>query len=193
MPYSMVGALALSLLVFLVSPAVAGTGKARWFQVTLERGETKGYRWAVGAKGPKSEPLGRICTQLSMVEPPQEDVPYVEGSDSTECGRLKTPTDSISGTDSFGSGQSRVTVLEVVYRPIVRKVTLILATGERRVFRPSTPQIPNRVDRGIPVFRYLVSPFEGETCIRRVATFDGSGGIVSNEVSPPCPSGTGNL
>lgn len=183
------GALALSLL---VSPGAAGS-KVSWFHAMLKRGETKGYHWAVGVKGRKHEPLSEICAQISMVEPPRDDAPYVEGRDATDCGRLRQPSDSVSSTDSFGSGVSRVAVLEVVYRPIVRKVTFILATGERRVFRPHPPDVPNRAARGIPIFRYLVAPLEGETCIRRVATFDGRGRVVSNEARPRCPAGAGNL
>jgi hypothetical protein len=184
------GALALGVL---VSQAAAGAGKVRWFQATLEQGETNGYRWAVGVKGPKDQSLGSVCAQLSMVEPPQNDVPYVEGGSSTVCGRLKRPNDSVSGTESLGLGESRVTVLEVVYRPVVRKVTLVLATDAREVFYPRIPEIPHRAARGIPIFRYFVAPFEGETCIRRIATFDGDGSVVSNEVRPPCPPGAGNL
>jgi hypothetical protein len=161
--------------------------------VGLEQGETNGYHWAAGVKGPKDEPLGRICAQISMVEPSQDGVPYVEGHDSTECGRLKQATESVSGTDSFGSGASRVTVLEAVYRPIVRKVTFILATGERRIYRPGVPDIPSRSGRGIPNFRYIVIPFEGEVCIRRITTFDGNGGVLANIGSPRCPAGSGNV
>lgn len=184
------GALTLSVL---VSQAAAGTSKDRWFQAALEQGEINGYHWAVGVKGPKDEPLSHICAQLSMVEPPQEDAPYVEGGSSTECGRLKRPVDAVSGTESFGSEASRVTVLEMVYRPIVRKVTFILATGERWVYRPDVPEIPNRAERGIPIFRYIVVPFEGEVCVRCVTTFDGKGRVLSNEGSPRCPAGSGNL
>lgn len=177
----------------LVSPAAAGTGEVSWFHVEMERGEAKGYHWAVGAKGLKHQPLSKICTQISMVEPPRDDVPYFEGRDATDCGFLVRPSDSIASTDSLGSGMARVAVTEVFYRPIVRKVTFILATGERRVFRRRIPRIPNRVARGIPIFRYLVAPFEGEVCIRRVVTFDGRARLVSSEGRPPCPTGAGNF
>jgi hypothetical protein len=179
-------------LILLVSQA-ANANRVRWFQVNLEHGETEGYSWGVGAKGPKHEPLGQICAQVSMVEPNQGSADVVEGRDATDCGSIGQREDSIAATVSFGSGESRVTVLEVVYRPVVRKVTLVLATGAREVFYPRIPEIPNRAARGIPIFRYFVTPFEGETCVRRIATFDASDNIVSNEVSPPCPPGAGNL
>jgi hypothetical protein len=187
---ALVGGLALSVLVF---QAAAAASKVRWFQTTLEQGQVSGYHWAVGVKGPKHRPLSQVCAQLSMVELPQNGAPYVEGGSSTLCGRLKRPTDSVLGTESFGSGRSRVAVLEAVYRPIVRKVTFVLATGERKVFLPRIPKIPNRSARGIPIFRYFVASFEGETCVRRVTTFDQLGGVVSNEAEPPCPVGAGNL
>lgn len=168
-------------------------GKAGWFQIILEQGEVSGYHWAVGVKGPKHVQLSQVCAELSMVEPPQDDAPYVEERDATDCSWLKQPADSVFGTESFGSGQSRVAVYEAVYRPIVRKVTFVLDTGERKVFLPRVPEISHRSARGIPAFRYFAAPFEGETCIRRVATFDRAGKVVSNEARPPCPAGTGNL
>jgi hypothetical protein len=188
--FALAGCLALGLL---FSHGAAASGKVGWFQIKLEQGEVNGYHWVVGAKGPKHRPLSRICAELSMVEPPQEGAPYVEGRDATNCSRLRPPIHSVFGTEAFGSGPSRVAVFEGLYRPIVRKVTFVLATGERRVFLPRVPKIPNQSARGIPSFRYFAAPFEGETCVRRVATFDGAGKIVSNEARPPCPGGTGNL
>jgi hypothetical protein len=171
----------------------AGGSRAHWYQTTLERGEINGYHWAVGAKGPKHKPLNEVCAEISMLEPAQEDALYVEGSDSTDCGRLDRPVDSISSTDSFGSGKERVSVLELIYRPIVRKVVFVLSTGERKAFLPRAPQIAHRSSRGIPVFRYAVFPFEGEVCVRRVTTVDGHEEVISSEARPPCPSGSGNL
>lgn len=167
---------------FLMPRAGADTGKAgkvSWFDLTLERGEINGYHWAVGAKGQRTQPLKRICAEVAMVEPPKEGADYVEGGNSTECGRLEHPADSVVGTESAGSGQSRVTVLEALFRPVVRKVTFVLSTGERRTLPSRAPQTPNRAANGIPPFRFVVFPFEGETCIRRVATFDGRGHLVS--------------
>jgi hypothetical protein len=187
---ALAGCLALSLSLF---QAAGAAGKVSWFKVKLEQGEVNGYRWAVGVKGPKHRPLGQICAELSMVEPPQDGAPYFEERDPTSCSRLKQATDSVFGTAAFRSGQSRVAVFEALYRPIVRKVTFVLATGERRVFLPRVPKIPDRSARGIPTFRYFATSFEGETCVRRVATFDGAGKIISSEARPPCQAGTGNL
>jgi hypothetical protein len=168
------------------SKAAAGSPRVQWFQAKLASGEINGYRWSVGAKGRMHEPLSQICTQISIVEPPRDDVPYVEGSDATDCGRLNLPTDAVSSTDSLGAGESGVTVLETIYRPLVRKVTIVFATGKRKVYRTRVPQLSNRADRGIPMFRYIAVSFNGEDCIGRVIAFDGRGRVVSNQTRPPC-------
>jgi hypothetical protein len=184
---------ALGLLIVLPSTAASSPDSDPWYRATLEQGETNGYRWTVNAKGPKHKPLREICTLVSMVEPPQEGAPYVEEMDATDCGRLLKETSSVSGSVAFGSGASRLTILAALYRPAVRKVVFLLDTGERRVYLSRAPKIPRRLTRGIPLFRYLVASFDGETCIRRVTTFDGKGSVVGSDVSPPCPPGTGNL
>lgn len=184
---------AVGLLGALSANAMGGSSSGRWYRAALEQGETREFRWAVGVKGPKHEPLREICGQVGMIEPPQDDSPYVEGRDATDCGSLVRATASVAPSVAFGSGPSRLTVLATLYRPIVRKVTFTLSTGERRVYRPRVPEIPNRLKRGIPLFRYLVASFDGETCIRRITTFDGNGRVVWNEARPPCLAGMGNL
>lgn len=169
-----------------ISQAVAGSSKGHWFQANLARGEIEGYRWAVGAKGPKHEPLGQICAQISIVEPPRDDFPEVEGRDTTDCGQLRLATDVVSSTNSLESGKSGVSVLEAIYRPVVRKVRIVFASGEQELYRTSAPQLSNRVGRGIPKFRYVVAQFLAESCVRRITGFDGNGKTVSNRASPPC-------
>jgi hypothetical protein len=164
--------------------------KERWYSVPLESGETSGgYRWGVGAKGPKGKPLGEICTQVGMVEPPQPDKPYVEGTDGTSCGQLRSPKEALVDATGFGEGASRVTVLAAIYRPIVRRVVFVFDSGEHRVYLPRVPQTSNRASRGIPVFRYIADTFEGEWCARRITTFDGSGAVISNQTKSDCPDG----
>lgn len=177
----------------LLPPGSGAMGKVRWFQVGLGQGEISGYRWAVGIKGPKHRPLGRVCAELSLAEPAKDDAPDFEGGSSTLCGRLEQPSDSVTGVESLGSGNAQVTLLEALYRPIIRKVTFVLATGERRIFLPRVPKLSNRSARGIPAFRYFAATFEGQTCVRRVVTFDGRGRVVSNELSPLCHGHSGNL
>jgi hypothetical protein len=172
------------------SQAVAESSKVRWFQAKLASGETEGYHWSVGAKGPKYEPLSQLCTQVSIIEPPRNDVPYVEGQDAADCGRLRVATDAVSSVESLGSNRSGVTVLEALYRPLIRKVAVDLAGGERKFYRTRVPQLSNRSDRGIPMFRYVVASLKGGDCIRRLIAFDGKGKVVSKQTSPPCPPGT---
>ncbi len=177
----------------LLSTKADGSGAGTWYRAALEQGETRGYHWSVGVKGPKHEPLREICAQVSMIEPPQSDSPYVEETNSTDCGSLLRATDLVGGSAAFGSGPSKLTVVANLYRPIVHKVTFILEQGERKVFFPRTPKIPNRLRRGIPLFRYFAASFDGENCIRRVTTFNKRGKVVGNDVSPPCSPSTGNL
>jgi hypothetical protein len=173
-----------------LSAGANGAKKVRWYRVLLESGETSsGYRWTVGAKGPKHEPLREICSMTGMTEPPQPDKPYIESHEGELCGLLLLPEESMTISASFGFGESRVTVFASIYRPIVRKVTIVLDSGERRIYLPKVPQIPNRAERGIPVFRYIADVFEGEFCARRTTTFDGQGDVIHNDINGGCPAG----
>lgn len=164
-----------------------------WYRVTLEQGEAQGYAWAVGAAGPKHEPLREICTKVATLEPLQDESPYIEGGNSMICGEMPNPTESMALGTTFGPDGSGPTLLATIYRPIVRKVTFVFDTGERRVYFPQTPMIPSRVARGIPVFRYLAVVFDGLTCTRRMTMFDGGGSVLESETRPPCRAGAGNM
>ncbi|HEX6152875.1 MAG TPA: hypothetical protein VFZ19_05050, partial [Solirubrobacterales bacterium] len=59
----------------------------------------------------------------------------------------------------------------------------------RKVYLPRIPQVPNRTERGIPVFRFIADTFEGEPCVRRLTTFDSRGEVISHEVKGDCPGG----
>lgn len=163
-----------------------GAGAGRWYEINLEAGEVDGYGWAAGAKGPKREPLDEICATVSVVEPLRPDAPYAEGSDSVVCGSLSRPMDWVAAESGFGSGDSSLMVLTVLYRPVVRKATFLLGTGERRVFSPRMAKVRNRQARGIPGFRYVVAPFRGETCIRKVTLFDRKGVIIDSAAWQSC-------
>jgi hypothetical protein len=176
-----VAALALLALGVITSQAVAGSSQSRWFQVGLATGETNGYGWSTGAKGPKHQPLSRICTEISMSEPARNGVS--EGRDSTDCSELKVASDSVVSTESLGPKKSGATVVEAIYRPLVRKATIVFASGKRTVL---STQSPNRIGRGIPMFRYAVAAFSAGNCVYRIVAFDGKGKVVSSEVSPPC-------
>lgn len=184
---------AIGLLLWTGSPNALGDAtKGRWYQLTLETGETEGYKWAVGAKGPKHEPLDRICALASLIEPPQEDQPFVEGNDAAGCGNLSTSMDSVAASPALGSGASRMTILATLFRPAVREVSLVLDTDERLVLRTHMGKVANRSARGVPPFRYLAIPFKGPTCIRKVTLIDGNDKVISHEARPPCPDG-GNV
>jgi hypothetical protein len=182
---SAVGLALCALAVVLPTPSLGGS--TYWYRVTLAHGKsTEGYKWAVGAKGRKGHALNEICATLSMVEPPRNDVPYVEGTDSTDCGSVRRPAESVASSVSMGQGESALEVVEILYRPIVRKVNLVLNSGEERVLRAKAPEIRNRVKKGIPAFRFVALPLEDDDCIQRVISYDGKGNVVNNEKTETC-------
>jgi hypothetical protein len=176
-----VAALALLALSLVASEAVADSSQSRWFQIGLATGETNGYGWSTGAKGPRHQPLSQICAEISMSEPPRNGV--YEGSDATDCGELKTASDSVISTESLGPKKSGATVVEAIYRPLIQKVTIVFTSGKRTAL---PTQSPTRTGKGIPVFRYAVASFSAGNCVNRIVAFDGKGKVVSSLASPPC-------
>jgi hypothetical protein len=122
-----------------------------------------------------------------MVEPPREDVPYVEGHDATDCGELKRLSDSVETNVSYGVGKSLVGVFQILYRPGVRKVKIVVGSGRRIWLRPHIYPDPSATQDDIPAFRYLVVPLKaGDLCVLRLTAFDGHRRIVSKQNRPPC-------
>lgn len=174
-------AFALLALGMVASQVVAASSQNRWFQIGLATGETNGYDWSIGAKGARHASLSRICTEISMAEPPRNGVS--EGRDATDCGELKMASDSIVTTESLGPKRSGATVVEAIYRPLIRKVTFVFASGKRAVL---STQSPNRAGRRIPMFRYVVASFSAGNCVDRIVAFDGKSKVVSRQVGLPC-------
>jgi hypothetical protein len=103
--------------------------------------------------------------------------------------------DSVTGSSSLGSGESRMTIFIALYRLAVRKVVFSIegmSGTSTKTFRPHVAKVPNGQSRGIPKFRYFAAPFKGEICVRKVTLLDGSGGVIYSEPRPACPDG-GNL
>ncbi len=179
---SAVAALAVVAFVLLASQgSLAPASSGPWYRLALEQGEWQGYGWSVGASGPGHEPLREICAMVSVLEPFEEGAPFIEGSDSKVCGAMPDAKISMALGETLVSDASELSLNVVFYRPIVHKVAFILGTGERRIYMPRVPEIPNRSQRGIPVFRYVVASFQGETCVRRITTFDRRGGVIRSE------------
>lgn len=186
-------ALMLALITGWASSEAGAASEDRWYRVLLEKGKTEdGYEWAMGASGPRNQPLRKICNVTSTLAPPN-DAGYVEGDSLTVCGSLRRPELSAVVSLDVGSEGATRTVFEALYHPVVRKVIFVLDSGERMVYFPKVPKIPNRAAKGIPLFRYVVDTFEEELCVRKVTTFDKAGRAISREASPACPSGQGNL
>jgi hypothetical protein len=177
-------AVLIAVLSYLALTEAASANGAKWYQVQLEQGESQGYRWGVGAKVPKGQPLKDICSQAVVIEPPKPDVPYVDSNDLTDCGKLLKPADSVVSSATISSEGSPSTFFVALYRPVVRKVSFLLSTGERKVFWPGVPQVPNRVAMGVPLFRYIVAWFQG-ACVRSTKTFDVSGKVIA-QAGEPC-------
>lgn len=169
------------------SAEVSGADAHQWYTATLVEGEAQGFRWAIGARGPRDNSLDRICALAGVLAPPAPGVPYAEGDNVTVCGGMARATDSVSVSATFGSTGSSLRA--TLYRPNVRKVVFLLSTGKRQILRPQTPNIPDRVATGIPAFRYLATVVEGGACIRRVTTFNAKGDVLSRE-GEPCSTGS---
>lgn len=168
---------------FAVQASTAGaTGS--WVQVPLGRGKISGYKWGAAAKLPKGSALGSICGQVSITEPPVEEVS--EGRDSTICGELNTAGDVVTADSSFGGGSSQVTVTELLYRPLVRSVRIERADGKVSRLYTQQPRIPHRAQQGIPSFRFILLPVTGRACVRRVSAISQDGRVVSVQGFPPC-------
>lgn len=163
-------------------PSAAAPSGERWYRASLDEGETQGFRWAVGANVPKHEPLNRICVLAGFLAPRDPDVPYAEGDNVSVCGSLTIPASSVTTTAALGQSGSRL--VATLYRPVVRKVALLLGTGERKVVEPVAPRIPNRGRNGIPSFRYSVIVLNGGACIRQSTTFDRNGNVLGREGEP---------
>jgi hypothetical protein len=116
-----------------------------------------------------------------MSEPPRHGV--YEGSDATDCGELRIASDSVITTESLGPKKSGATVVEAIYRPLIKKVTIVFASGKRTILPARSP---NRTGRGIPMFRYVVASFSAGNCVDRIVAFDGKGRVVSSQASSPC-------
>jgi hypothetical protein len=86
----------------------------------------------------------------------------------------------------MGQGESEVKVVEILYRPVVREVNVVLKSGEERNLRPQPPKIKSRARRGIPMFRFLVIPLEDGACIQHATSYDGQGNALKNEKMEGC-------
>jgi hypothetical protein len=179
--YGVVVALAFLALCWVAAQAAAGSSQGRWFQIGLATGEINGYGWSTGAKGPKHQPLGRICTEISMAEPPRNGVS--EGRDATDCGELKMGSDSVITTESLGPKKSGATVVEAIYRPLIRKITIVFTSGKRSILATQSPKLKGNA---VPMFRYVAASFSSSSCVKRIIAFDGKGRAVSSQASPPC-------
>lgn len=68
--------------------AAEDAGSGEWYEVTLEEGETRGFNWAVGAKGRAHKPLKEICVLATFIAPP-EPIPGGEATISNVGGSRK--------------------------------------------------------------------------------------------------------
>jgi hypothetical protein len=169
-----------------VAPAIGKPPGGMWFQIGTTHGNTSGYHWSAGAKVKTGKVLSEICSELSMVEPLREGALYAEGSDSTVCGPLSSDRDVMFTEVSFGSGDSRVSVFQALYRPKIRHVKVIFGSGERSV-QPARIVRPSGSARNGLKFRFLVVALgPGESCVRKLVASDATGRVYSRTSLPPC-------
>jgi hypothetical protein len=171
--------------------AAMGAGDAdgansKWFQVGLANGEVSGYRWGVSAKGEPKDRLSHLCVTVAMTEPPNEEHLPVEEEDATACGRLRESVDHVIATTSFGADRSKVALLAIAVRPVVKRVVLSFFAGEKpKVVETLAPPVDSQHDR-VPRFRYVAVPFEGQSCIRRIAAQDNRRNMVFSQSLSRC-------
>jgi hypothetical protein len=88
----------------------SGASGGRWYPIALATGETDEYKWSAGAKVPQHESLDEICAMTSLIEPPEPDSLYAEGTNGVVCGSLAKPVNSVTASSSFGSGDSQMAI-----------------------------------------------------------------------------------
>ena len=153
-----------------------------WFRIPLKGGELHGTKWGLAAKGSRESPLKQVCAVVSEIGPIDPDAGYVEASETSSCGSLQKPSDSISLRIEFGAENSNATVLRTALYPrIVRRVTFVLAGGEELSYKAKGIKVKNRKAKGIPFFRFLVARFDAEACIQQVIRYDGRGRVIKRE------------
>lgn len=162
-----------------------------WFSAKLGFGKKRDNYWGVRATGARHQAMGQICGIVVKIPPPDPNVPYFESDETKACGRLATPSDSVSiGVLLRSPGSGVTALLASVYHPVVREVTFVLRSGERKVYRAVTPKIAKRAAKGIPAFRYLIAFIDEGACIDQIITADRSGEVIRGESGEPaCPAG----
>lgn len=181
-------AMGVAALALLAPQGSGGASDSPWYRIDLEQGERRGYHWSMGASGPRHAPLEEICVLGTLAEPYDEDSDPLEvGATSGKvCGEVPDARISMQMGQTLGTGASALSFDAILYRPAMRKVVFLVEGGERRVFRTHAPRISSRSEKGIPAFRYLAATFEGNPCVHRVTTYDGSGGVIWREPWSSC-------
>lgn len=169
---------------FLVSSA---DGAGVWKRLTLKRGQTNGYAWTAGVLVPTHSSRTQFCVQLGLVESEESDGISL-GHESTECGSLGGVTDSVTGSVSAGSGRARITVIERLYDPFVRSLTVEFGNGSKKDFRLPLLRGSSLHSSGAARFRYFVFPAlaKASTCIRNVTTYDAESNVIRREPGQGC-------
>jgi hypothetical protein len=156
-----------------------------WYRVSLARGEINGYIWGAGAKVPRDQPLGRICLSALTVAPPEPGEEDVEASETSLCGRLTQPSESVSVIVHFAAPEGATSLMATVFRPAVQKVVLELVGGGQEVLRTALRKTKRQRDMGVPRFRYLVHQLDPGVCVKRIATYDHAGALIARENAEP--------
>jgi hypothetical protein len=183
--------LGITLCAFGLFAGLAQSQSSTGFRVPLRGGELNGFRWELSATGSKERPLKQICAVMSEIGPRDPDVGFVESSETSSCGSLLRPSDSISLSAVFGTDESNMAVLRAALYPRdVHRVTFVLAGGEKLTYRTRGIEIKNRKAKGIPFFRSLVAQFSVEACLQQVISYDAGGHVIKREKGDEiCPQG----
>jgi len=152
----------------------------------LARGKREGYLWGVTADVRRYRPLKRVCLFVTTVPPPPPGQDYVQSYDSSTCGRLTQPSESVSMLMGFGEGDASAGVLvATVYEPSVRKVSYALVDGGTKVIRTKLRKTMRPGDKGVPKFRYVAFVLDPGSCVDRITTYGGDGAVIAREKAEP--------
>jgi hypothetical protein len=165
--------------------AQASATSSDWYRMSLAQGEIEGYLWSAAARVPRYQPLGRVCLSALTVIPPAPGQEDVEASETSICGRLEQPSESVSLIARFGASEGTASVLATVFRPAVRKVVLELVGGGQKVLRTAPRKTKRQGDIGVPQFRYIAHRIDSGVCAKRIATYDYSGALIARENAEP--------
>jgi len=148
--------------------------------IRLDHGAIGNFHWSVYAEPEPSREIRRPCLITKSSVGTSGAV-----AGTTVCGPV-SPIPTLLG-DSSGNGKGQRTVLAMAFDPSVLSVRLWLAgRPSRRIWLTQLSQ-REAAKLGLIRFRYGSRAFAGSFCLRRFATYGGSGDRITLSPDMGCP------